>query len=51
VTVRGENYVPLLTLLPIERRPHHRAQRSGMTIFSPDGNYGYVCSSFTPQTW
>jgi DNA-binding beta-propeller fold protein YncE len=22
----------------------------GMTIFSPDGKYGYVCSSFTPQT-
>jgi YVTN family beta-propeller protein len=21
-----------------------------MTIFSPDGKYGYVCSSFTPQT-
>ena len=22
----------------------------GMTIFSPDGRYGYVCSSFTPET-
>jgi DNA-binding beta-propeller fold protein YncE len=22
----------------------------GMVIFSPDGRYGYVCSSFTPQT-
>ena len=21
-----------------------------MTIFSPDGKYGYVCSSFTPET-
>src|SRR5437763_3918013 len=21
-----------------------------MTIFSPDGTYGYVCSSFTPET-
>ena len=21
-----------------------------MTIFSPDGRYGYVCSSFTPET-
>ena len=21
-----------------------------MTIFSPDGNYGYVCSSFSPET-
>jgi hypothetical protein len=22
----------------------------GMQIFSPDGTYGYVCSSFTPDT-
>ena len=22
----------------------------GMQIFSPDDTYGYVCSSFTPQT-
>jgi YVTN family beta-propeller protein len=22
----------------------------GMTIFSPDGKYGYVCSSYTPET-
>src|SRR6202012_5989336 len=22
----------------------------GMTIFSPDGQYGYVCSSFVPET-
>ncbi len=22
----------------------------GMTIFSPDGTYGYVCSSFSPET-
>ena len=22
----------------------------GITIFSPDGKYGYVCSSFTPET-
>ncbi len=21
-----------------------------MTIFSPDGKYGYVCSSFSPET-
>ena len=21
-----------------------------MTIFSPDGEYGYVCSSFSPET-
>jgi len=22
----------------------------GMQIFSPDGKYGYICSSFTPET-
>ena len=22
----------------------------GMQIFSPDGKYGYVCSSFNPET-
>jgi DNA-binding beta-propeller fold protein YncE len=26
------------------------ANGPGMTIFSPDGKYGYVCSSFTPET-
>jgi hypothetical protein len=22
----------------------------GMQIFSPDGKYGYICSSFNPET-
>ena len=26
------------------------ANGPGMTIFSPEGKYGYVCSSFTPET-
>jgi YVTN family beta-propeller protein len=51
VTVRGEDYVAVL-----DGRTHAEKQRirvpngPGMTIFSPDGRYGYVCSSFTPET-
>jgi YVTN family beta-propeller protein len=51
VTVRGEDYIEVLdgatyqekTRIPVAPGP-------GMQIFSPDGKYGYVCSSFTPQT-
>jgi YVTN family beta-propeller protein len=51
VTVRGEAYIDVLdgqtfgekTRIPVANGP-------GMTIFSPDGKYGYVCSSFTPET-
>jgi len=51
VTVRGENYVDVLdghsyaekTRITVPNGP-------GMTIFSPDGKYGYVCSSFVPET-
>jgi YVTN family beta-propeller protein len=51
VTVRGEDYIAVLdgesyaekTRITVPNGP-------GMTIFSPDGNYGYVCSSFTPET-
>ena len=51
VTVRGENYVEVLdstTYAPKTRITV--ANGPGMTIFSPDGKYGYVCSSFTPET-
>src|SRR5215471_630957 len=51
VSVRGENYIAVLDAkhygeivrIPVPNGP-------GMVIFSPDGRYGYVCSSFTPQT-
>src|ERR1700726_2892356 len=51
VAVRGENYVAVLdgktyaekTRITVPNGP-------GMQIFSPDGKYGYVCSSFTPET-
>ena len=51
VVVRGENYVSVL-----DGTTYHEKTRivvangPGMTIFSPDGKYGYVCSSFTPET-
>jgi len=51
VTVRGENYISVLD-------PRSYAEQTriivpggpGMQIFSPDGKYGYVCSSFNPET-
>lgn len=51
VTVRGENYISVLDA-------HTYAEKSrivvpggpGMQIFSPDGKYGYICSSFNPET-
>src|SRR6516162_520789 len=51
VSVRGEDYVSVLDAkrygeiarIPVPNGP-------GMAIFSPDGRYGYVCSSFTPET-
>jgi YVTN family beta-propeller protein len=51
VTVRGENYISVLD-------PRTFAEKTrivvpggpGMQIFSPDGKYGYICSSFNPET-
>ena len=51
VTVRGENYVSVL-----DGQTYQEKQRltvgngPGMTIFRPDGKYGFVCSSFIPET-
>ncbi len=51
VTVRGENYVSVLDGATYEEKSRIVvANGPGMTIFSPDGKYGYVCSSFTPET-
>ena len=51
VTVRGENYVAVLDAATYEEKTRISvANGPGMTIFSPDGTYGYVCSSFTPET-
>ena len=51
VTVRGENYVSVLDGTSYEEKTRIIVPNGpGMTIFSPDGKYGYVCSSFTPET-
>ena len=51
VTVRGENYVSVLDATTYTEKTRIIVPNGpGMTIFSPDGKYGYVCSSFTPET-
>ena len=51
VTVRGENYVSVLSAKTYEETTRIVTPNGpGMQIFSPDGKYGYVCSSFTPET-
>jgi YVTN family beta-propeller protein len=50
VTVRGENYVSVLDAATFEEKSRIQTPNGpGMTIFSPDGRLGYVCSSFTPE--
>jgi YVTN family beta-propeller protein len=51
VAVRGENYIQVLDGTTYEPKTRIIVPNGpGMTIFSPDGKYGYVCSSFTPET-
>ena len=51
VTVRGENYVSVLDSATFEEKARITTPNGpGMQIFSPDGKYGYVCSSFNPET-
>jgi YVTN family beta-propeller protein len=51
VTVRGENYISVLDATTYKEKTRIIVPNGpGMTIFSPDGKYGYVCSSFTPET-
>jgi YVTN family beta-propeller protein len=51
VTVRGENYVAVLDGHSFEEKARITVPNGpGMQIFSPDGTYGYVCSSFNPET-
>jgi YVTN family beta-propeller protein len=50
VTVRGEDYVSVLDGSSFEETTRIRTPNGpGMQIFSPDGKYGYVCSSFNPE--
>jgi YVTN family beta-propeller protein len=51
VTVRGEDYVAVLDAASFAEKTRIKLPNGpGMTIFSPDGKYGYVCSSFMPET-
>jgi YVTN family beta-propeller protein len=51
VTVRGENYISVLDAKTfIETTRITTPGGPGMQIFSPDGKYGYICSSFNPET-
>jgi YVTN family beta-propeller protein len=51
VTVRGEDYVAVLDSSTFEEKTRIKLPNGpGMQIFSPDGTYGYVCSSFVPET-
>ena len=49
--MRGEDYVAVLDGHTFEEKTRIKVPAGpGMTIFSPDGQYGYVCSSFNPET-
>lgn len=51
VTVRGEDYIAVLDGATYEEKARIKVPNGpGMQIFSPDGKYGYVCSSFMPET-
>jgi YVTN family beta-propeller protein len=51
VTVRGENYVSVLDAKDFTEKTRIITPNGpGMQIFSPDGKYGYICSSFNPET-
>ena len=51
VTVRGQNYVAVLDGQTFKEKTRIITPAGpGMQIFSPDGKYGYVCSSFNPET-
>src|SRR3954469_2572548 len=51
ITVRGENYISVIDAVDFtEKRRIEVPAGPGMQIFSPDGKYGYICSSFNPET-
>lgn len=50
VTVRGEDYISVLDPVTYQEKMQLKTPGGpGMTTFSPDGKYGYVCSSFNPE--
>src|SRR2546430_9142053 len=51
VSVRGENYLAVLDAKTYQEKSRITVPNGpGMTIFSPDGKYAYVCCSFSPET-
>ena len=49
--MRGEDYLAVLDGHTFKEKARITTPNGpGMTISSPDGKYGYVCSSFTPET-
>nr|WP_139864652.1 YncE family protein [Bradyrhizobium ivorense]VIO79900.1 hypothetical protein CI1B_82340 [Bradyrhizobium ivorense] len=51
VTVRGENYISVIDPQTFKETARIEVPPGpGMQIFSPDGKYGYICSSFNPET-
>jgi len=51
VTIRGEDYIDVLDGNTYAEKTRIKVPAGpGMQIFSPDGKYGYVCSSFNPET-
>ena len=51
VSVRGENYLSVLDGKTYREKTRITVPNGpGMIIFAPDGKYGYVCSSFSPET-
>ncbi|MGV8864990.1 MAG: YncE family protein [Pseudomonas sp.] len=51
VTIRGEDYVEVLDAHTYQEKTRIKTPGGpGMQIFSPDGKYGYICSSFNPET-
>ena len=51
ITVRGENYISVIDAGSfVEKTRIEVPAGPGMQIFSPDGKYGYICSSFNPET-
>src|SRR5579872_4047233 len=51
ITVRGENYISVIDAQSFKETMRIEVPAGpGMQIFSPDGKYGYICSSFNPET-
>jgi YVTN family beta-propeller protein len=51
VTIRGEDYISVIDANTFEEAQRIKVPAGpGMQIFSPDGKYGYICSSFNPDT-